>query len=240
MLNFLKLLRFTILLISLMGIGLFLPGKVDAAGEIETWAIQQAVEVQKEANKLINKGNLLQGEKFQRDCPSQLTEEKLVPATRHGRAVRRSWEGGKDQGKEQINGCLRNNTSPVTRHDPSTSLKERGSQNLVPLKAGILVFVSFSMPEASLKSLAQEAQNHRATLVMRGLYQDSIVKTASKLHELGIAVDIHPELFESHHVTSVPTFVRLENGEAIYSLKGNVTLDFAAKTFEEQHVKEVP
>lgn len=224
MLNLLKLLRFIILFVGLMGIGLLLPGKANTAGEVEAWAIQQAVEVQKEANKLINKDNLLQGEQSQRGCPSQLTEEKLVPAK---------------AGKDQINGCLRNNTSPVTQRDPSTSLKEKGSQDLVLAKAEILVFVSFSMPETSLKSLAQEAQNHRAILVMRGLYQDSFVKTASKLHELGIAVDIHPELFEFHHITSVPTFVRLEDGEAIYSLKGNVTLGFAAKTFEEQQVKEV-
>ncbi len=233
MLILLKLLRFAILFVGLMGIGLFLPGKVNAAGDIETWATQQAGEVQKEANKLIDKGNLLQGERSQRGCPSQLTEEKLVPA-----------KAGKDQGKDQINGCLRNNTSPVTQRDPSTSLKEKGSQYLVLAKAEILVFVSFSMPEISLKSLAQEAQKHAGThvhaiLIMRGLYQDSFVKTASKLHELGIAVDIHPELFETHHVTSVPTFIRLEDGEAIYSLRGNVTLGFAAKTFEEQQVKEV-
>ena len=101
------------------------------------------------------------------------------------------------------------------------------------------------MPETSLKSLAQEAQRvstqkHHVVLVMRGLYEDSFVKTASKLQELGIAVDIHPELFEAHHVTSVPTFVRLENGEPIFSLRGNVTLDFVLKTFEDQKVEEAP
>jgi len=206
-------------------------------------AIQQAKKIQEEANSLIHKGNLLQGEKLQNGCASQLVEGKLVPSN-----------AGKEQG--QSKGCFRNKTPSAPQHtsqnDASSpqrdaSQKEKGSQ--------ILVFVSFSMPEASLKSLAQEAQRistqgdasrrvstqqHHVVLVMRGLYQDSFVKTASKLQELGIAVDIHPELFETHYVTSVPTFVRLEDGQPIYSLKGNVTLNFVVKTFEDQKVEEAP
>ena len=121
----------------------------------------------------------------------------------------------------QDKGCASNLT-------PSLSPKENAGQ--------ILVFVSFSMPKMSLKSLAREAQQHNAVLVMRGLYQDSFVKTAMKLQELGIAVDIHPELFEAHHVTSVPTFVWIKNGHPPHSLKGNVTLEFVAKKFKEQRV----
>jgi type-F conjugative transfer system pilin assembly protein TrbC len=136
-------------------------------------------------------------------------------------------------------------------------------------KNQLYVFVSFSMPEMSLKTLAQEAervstlrtsspktstpesstQKYNAVLVMRGLYQDSFVKTAQKLQQLGIAVDINPELFETHNVTSVPTFVFLRNTHPIttqvseaqastaqvaYSLKGNVTLAFAIKKFKDQ------
>jgi type-F conjugative transfer system pilin assembly protein TrbC len=217
----------------------YLPSQEDL-----THAIQQAKKIQEEANSLIHKGNLLQGEKHQNGCASQLAEGKLVPTK---------------PGQGQSKGCFRNKAPSTPQHtsqnDASSpqrdaSQKEKGSQNLVPAKAGILVFVSFSMPEASLKSLAQEAQRtwtrgdasqqHHAVLVMRGLYQDSFVKTASKIQELGIAVDIHPELFETHHVTSVPTFVRLEDGQPIHSLKGNVTLDFVVKAFEDQEVEEAP
>ena len=197
----------------------YLPAPEDLAQ-----AIQQVKKIQEEANSLIHKGNLLQGEKSQRGCASQRVE------------------GRKEHGQDPIKGCLRNKTHPVPQHDSSKSHKEKGKQ--------ILVFVSFSMPETSLKSLAQEAQRvstqgastqqHQVVLVMRGLYEDSFVKTASKLQELGIAVDIHPELFEAHHVTSVPTFVRLESGQPIHRLKGNVTLDFAVKTFEGQKVEEAP
>jgi hypothetical protein len=196
-------------------------------------AIQQAKNIQKEAKSLIHKENLLQREKPQNDCTSQLAQ------------------GTKEQGDVQSKGCFRNKTRSISQdilqNDVSSPQKEKGSQ--------ILVFVSFSMPEASLKTLAQEAQRvstqgdssqrvsaqqPHVVLVMRGLYQDSFVKTASKLQELGISVDIHPELFETHHVTSVPTFVKLKDGQPIHSLKGNVTLDFVVKTFEGQRIGEKP
>lgn len=96
----------------------------------------------------------------------------------------------------------------------------------------ILVFVSFSLPEASLKILAQESEKHNAVLVMRGLQEDSFVKTAQKLQELGITVDLHPDLFERHQVTAVPTFLLLKEGHPISRLQGNVTLDFATQKFE--------
>lgn len=124
------------------------------------------------------------------------------------------------------------------RTDPAKGCASNPAPSLSPREnAGqILAFVSFSMPTTSLKSLAQEAQQHNAVLVMRGLYQDSFVKTAMKLQELGIAVDIHPELFEAYHVTSVPTFVWIKNGHPPHRLKGNVTLEFVAKKFKEQRV----
>jgi conjugal transfer pilus assembly protein TrbC len=98
----------------------------------------------------------------------------------------------------------------------------------------ILVFVSFSMPEASLKTLAHDAEQHNAVLVMRGLHEDSFVKTANKLKDLGIGVDINPELFEIHQVTVVPTFVSVKSSQPLWRLKGNVTLGFAAKKFKEK------
>ena len=111
------------------------------------------------------------------------------------------------------------------------------SQNKV---GQIIVFVSFSMSGVSLKSLYQAAHKHNAVLVMRGLYQDSFVKTAQKLQELGVTIDINPELFEKHQITTAPTFLFIKGGQPICSLKGNVTLDFVAKKFAENEVKEVP
>ena len=193
--------------------------------------IEQATELQRETSKLLN-GKLtknffvhdfFESQSSQKGCPSQGMEGSIVT----------------------VKGCVKNTTPPIPENVslPGGAIARENSNR-------ILVFVSFSMPEASLKSLAQEAQRvstqrvstqqSHVVLVMRGLCQDSFVKTASKLQELGIAVDIHPELFETHHVTSVPTFVKLKDGQPNHSLKGNVTLDFVMKTFEEQRVGGTP
>lgn len=180
-------------------------------------AIEQATKLKKEANKFIKENlvndpfayNFFETESSKKCCPSQGMDEKV----------------------HETKGCVKNMTPPIPQSastQKTAAQKENADQ--------ILVFISFSMPEASLKNLAQEAQRvsaqqHNVVLVMRGLYRDSFVKTAQKIEELGIAVDIHPELFQAHHVTSVPTFVRLEDGKSIHSLKGNVTLDFAMEAF---------
>lgn len=120
----------------------------------------------------------------------------------------------------------------------ATSTKRCSSQLLGQVAAThnspkLFVFVSLSMPEASLKELGHQAKKHSAVLVMRGLHQDSFVKTAEKLKELGITVDIHPDLFEQYQVTIVPTFIQIQDGKLIHRLSGNVTLPFCVEKFGE-------
>lgn len=104
----------------------------------------------------------------------------------------------------------------------------------------ILIFISFSMPESSLRSLFQEASKHNAVLVTRGLVDDSFVKTAQKLQNLMVTVDINPDLFVTHNIFTVPTFILTKDGRPIHSLKGNVTLEFAAQKFKDQSVNKQP
>lgn len=100
----------------------------------------------------------------------------------------------------------------------------------------ILIFVSFSMPEATLKSLFAEAQHVKARLIIRGLINDSFVQTQQKLKDLGIVVDIDPTLFTTYGVKEVPTFVRVV-GKSYDLLKGNVSLHFAQEQFQ-KHTAE--
>ncbi len=95
----------------------------------------------------------------------------------------------------------------------------------------ILIFVSLSMPEASLKSLYQEAESLGAVLVLRGLQDHSFKKTASTLKRLGIAVQIDPTLFTRHEVRQVPTFIGLYS-EGVHRLSGNVSLSYVIEQFE--------
>jgi conjugal transfer pilus assembly protein TrbC len=137
--------------------------------------------------------------------------------------------------------------SSCTR-DPALKLPILPSDQAMAEKPRIYIFVSLSMPEISLKALAKEAEQKGATLVMRGLYQNSFAQTAQKLQELGIEVDIHPQLFAHFNIHVVPTFVKTSlvktslaetslvhdsEPERIQSLRGHVTLAFALRTFEE-------
>jgi len=120
----------------------------------------------------------------------------------------------------------------------------------------ILVFVSFSMPKASLRALACEAAKHNAVLVMRGLKGNSF-KTMQKAfldlvgegqnldqanaqkinqgyEEASIqGFEVNPELFKTYKITHVPVFVLVKNTQEISRLSGNVSLDFAAKKLKE-------
>jgi type-F conjugative transfer system pilin assembly protein TrbC len=73
------------------------------------------------------------------------------------------------------------------------------------------VFVSFSMGEKSLLSLAIEAKRYNVSLVLRGFKEGSYTKTAKALQRViqktGQGFIIDPELFTLFNVTAVPTFI---------------------------------
>lgn len=73
------------------------------------------------------------------------------------------------------------------------------------------VFVSFSMGEKALLSLAIEAKRYSVSLVLRGFKEGSYIKTAKArqrvIQKTGEGVIIDPELFTLFNVTAVPTFV---------------------------------
>ena len=75
----------------------------------------------------------------------------------------------------------------------------------------IYIFVSTSMSENNLIELAKEAKKYKASLIMRGLLDNSYIKTANFFQKLidkteeGISID--PELFKKFNIISVPTFI---------------------------------
>lgn len=80
----------------------------------------------------------------------------------------------------------------------------------------LYVFVSSSMPTQTVVSLAREASRTRATLVLRGFPDSSTVNGAREYVEKinqaccdkkGPGWIVHPKLFESFAIKSVPAFV---------------------------------
>jgi conjugal transfer pilus assembly protein TrbC len=80
----------------------------------------------------------------------------------------------------------------------------------------LLVFVSFSMPEATLARLADQAAAARASLVLRGLADGSLRQTVARVQRLmgsrEIGFQIDPLAFDRFGITSVPSFVLLRRG----------------------------
>ena len=150
-------------------------------------------------------------------------------------------QGGKTNPTEALpitSGCKKKTQQEVNElHDEE--IAEQGNQEA---QDKILVFVSFSMPTASLVALSQSAEKHHAVLVMRGLKDDSFQETQTAFAALGkdlqSGIEINPDAFETYHIKQVPVFIRVKSkpGKATQELgrlSGNVSLSFAANKLRE-------
>ncbi len=98
-------------------------------------------------------------------------------------------------------------------------------------KSEVIVFVSFSIPDESLRVYGAAAQKIGGRVVIRGLIGDSFKQTQQRLLSLGIELEIDPVLFTDHGVTQVPTIVWLQEGTETDRMKGHVALDYALEEF---------
>ena len=109
----------------------------------------------------------------------------------------------------------------------------------------LLIFVSFSMPEATLKRLVDQAARANATLVIRGLFNGSLRNTVMRMQGMirnrQVDVQIDPQAFDRFAITATPSFVLVRDGakpescasgtcispEAFVATAGDVSLDYA-------------
>jgi len=115
---------------------------------------------------------------------------------------------------------------------------------------GLLVFVSFTMPEKTLTRLVDQAARAKATLVLRGLVNGSLQETVARVQKLmdgrKVAFQIDPQAFERFGVAAAPTFVLVRDGarpadcaagscfasDAFVAVAGDVSLDYALEHFQ--------
>ena len=156
--------------------------------------------------------------------------------------------------------------------EPSAELLQRARQDITKLldqaqglpldpmrqKSGpqLYVFVSFSMPEITLKRLLTQASRIEASLILRGLIDDDMGKTKTRIAQLleadengltrikgGFAID--PTLFERFDIQQVPTFVLTDSpaprctdagcDDVSYArLSGDTTLEYALQTMQRE------
>ncbi|MEN8236794.1 MAG: type-F conjugative transfer system pilin assembly protein TrbC [Pseudomonadota bacterium] len=97
--------------------------------------------------------------------------------------------------------------------------------------SGLLVFVSFSMPELTLRNYSRDVKKVGGRLLVRGLLDDSFKVTQQRLRQLGIELDIDPDLFTKYKVQQVPSFIWLTDGQPSNRLVGHVSLQHVLQEF---------
>ncbi len=105
----------------------------------------------------------------------------------------------------------------------------------------LMVFVSFSMPLATLKNLGRQLNQVGGKMVFRGLVNNSFKEMSLKLQELGYEALIDPTLFTAMDIKYVPTFVHfgqppvsVDQLPSFDQLQGNVSLSYALQQFIEK------
>lgn len=120
-------------------------------------------------------------------------------------------------------------------------------------RATVMILVSSSMSPSSVHRYLSDASHIKASVVMRGLINNSLSESARYIHlalgELKSGVSIDPIVFEKLNVHRVPVIVLL-NQTGVYCLNtedctmnpedyevvvGNVTLDYALSVMAEKH-----
>ena len=124
--------------------------------------------------------------------------------------------------------------------------KQQGAAHPPP---SVLVFVSFSVPQARLASYVSQVRELDGALVLRGFHEGSLSKTTAKAQEstpkADVAWMIHPDLFRQFHIDKVPTILIADNegmqptGEEATTthyakVEGDVSVEFALRLIKER------
>lgn len=114
----------------------------------------------------------------------------------------------------------------------------------------LIVFISLAMPEAALARLVDQAARARAQLLLRGLSEGSLPRTAMRIQQLigtrPVAVQIDPRAFDRYAIQRVPSFVLARAGgpdtacsgelcarsDDHVMAAGDVSLDYALAHFQ--------
>ncbi len=77
-----------------------------------------------------------------------------------------------------------------------------------------IVFVSFSMPEASLRALKVQSEDVGAVLIFRGFHRNSLKRTVAEIQRIfelkasdKTTIQINPLLFSEYNIEQVPCVV---------------------------------
>lgn len=94
-----------------------------------------------------------------------------------------------------------------------------------------LIFISFSMPDETIVSYLKDAKRVNASVVIRGLinnsFKDTFFKVATLVKKSGVGgVELNPLLFKKFKIIKVPAVVVLASDQALSSTQNLSSDDF--------------
>lgn len=116
----------------------------------------------------------------------------------------------------------------------------------------LMIFVSLSMPRPTLRKLVDQAARAQATLLLRGLADNSIRTTITQVQALvgqaDVALQIDPQAFDRFAIERVPSFVLVRDGtrpascasgvcappDAFVKITGDVSVDYALRAMQQR------
>ena len=103
---------------------------------------------------------------------------------------------------------------------------------------GIQVFISSSMPEASLKQWLEQSKKAKVPVLMRGFIENNFAKTVITLRALALAtgngVEINPEQFTKYVIDKVPAVV-IDDGDYYVTIYDDVGLEYVLEKVNQQY-----
>ena len=114
---------------------------------------------------------------------------------------------------------------------------------------GLLIFISFALPGATLERLVDQAARARASLLLRGFINGSLRDTVERIQRLigtrQVSVQIDPQAFDRFSIVRAPSFVLVRDGakpqrcgegmcfgaDQFALAAGDVSLDYALMHF---------
>ena len=98
-------------------------------------------------------------------------------------------------------------------------LKEKQNQ--------LMVFVSASLPEASLERIARDSEKYKASLILTGLIKGSFPETKAFVMRVGgYKWEVNPKAYEHFQIKTVPVTV-VYDGDKWIGLPGDVSMEYA-------------
>ena len=100
----------------------------------------------------------------------------------------------------------------ATKEAASTQQGQSSQKTHANPSPAVLILISLSMPKESIISYLQEARTLHASVVMRGLVNQSFKETVQSINALvtaagGGGIEINPQVFKALSIQAVPTVV---------------------------------